>query len=69
MGIYEAETGETICSSSYDEGGDETAKEALAEALREIWESVLESLLESLYTSMPRQVAAVIKAEGWYTRY
>ena len=28
-----------------------------------------ESLLESVYSSVPRRVAAVIKAEGWYTKY
>ena len=44
-------------------------KEALADALLEIWNGIPESLLESLYTSMPCRVAAVIKAEGWYTRY
>ena len=50
-------------------GGPEVVKEALADALLEIWNGIPESLLESLYTSMPRRVAAVIKAEGWYTRY
>ncbi|KAF8451768.1 hypothetical protein BGX38DRAFT_1091343, partial [Terfezia claveryi] len=36
---------------------------------QEIWKEIPESLLESLYSSMPRRVAAVIKAEGWYTKY
>ena len=42
-------------------------KEALEDALFEIWNSIPESLLEGLYSSMPRRIAAVIKAEGWYT--
>ena len=44
-------------------------KEALADALHEIWKGIPESLLESLYSSMPRRIAAVIKPEGWYTKY
>jgi len=50
-------------------GGPAVVKEALADALQEIWKGIPESLLESLYSSMPRRVAAVIKAEGWYTKY
>ena len=50
-------------------GSPEVAKEALADALTEIWDGIPESPLESLYTSMPRRVAAAIKAEGWYTKY
>ena len=50
-------------------GSPEVVKEALADALTEICNGIPESLLESLYTSMPRRVAAIIKAEGWYTKY
>ena len=50
-------------------GGPAVVKEALANALQEIWKDIPESLLESLYSSMPRRVVAVIKAEGWYTKY
>ena len=50
-------------------GSVDTVKEALADALQEIWKGIPESLLESLYTSLPRRVAAFIKAEGWYTKY
>jgi len=49
--------------------GPAVVKEALADALQEIWKGIPESLLESLCSSMPRHVAAVIKAEGWYTKY
>ena len=44
-------------------------KQTLADALEEIWKEIPESLLGSLFTSMPRRVAAVIEAEGWYTKY
>jgi len=44
-------------------------KQVLADALEEIWEEIPETPLESLYTSMPRCVAAVIKAEGRYAKY
>ena len=50
-------------------GGPDIVKEALADALLEIWNAIPESLLESLCTSIPRRVAAVIKAQGWYTKY
>jgi len=50
-------------------GGPVIVKGALADALQEIWKDIPESLLESLYNLMHRRVAAVIKAEGWYTNY
>ena len=50
-------------------GGPDIVKEAFADTLLEIWNSIPGSLLESLYTSMPHRIAAVIKAEGWYTKY
>ena len=50
-------------------GSPDIVKEALADTLLEIWNRIPESLLESLHTSMPRRIAAVIKAEGWYTKY
>jgi len=50
-------------------GSFDTVKQALLDALEAIWKEILESLLERLYTSMPSHVAAVIKAEGWYTDY
>jgi len=50
-------------------GGPAVVKEALADAQQEIWKGIPELLLESLYSSMPHRVAAVIKAEGWYTKY
>jgi len=46
----------------------DTVKQTLADTL-EVWKEILEALLESLYISMPRRVAAVIRADGWYTKY
>jgi len=50
-------------------GSVDMVKQALEDALEEIWKEIPESLLESLDTSMPRRVAAVIKADRWYTSY
>jgi len=50
-------------------GGPAVVKIVLADALQEIWKDIPELLLESLYSSMPRRIAAVMKAEGWYTKY
>jgi len=44
-------------------GSVDTVKQAPVDALEEIWKEIPESLLESLDTSMPRRVAAVIKAD------
>jgi len=50
-------------------GSVDTVKQGLADALEEIWKEISESLLESRYISMPCRVAAVIKSDGWYTKY
>ena len=50
-------------------GGPAVAKQVLADALQEVWKDIPETLLESLYSSMPCRITAVIKAEGWYTKY
>ena len=44
-------------------------KKRLADYLLEAWKDIPSTLLDSLTKSMPRRVAAVIKAEGWYTKY
>ena len=46
-------------------GGPASVKKRIVECLEE----APTSLLDSLTRSMPRRVAAVIKAEGWYTKY
>lgn len=43
--------------------------ERLIEAAMEVWEVVEQRVHYNLSDSMPRRVAAVIAAEGWYTKY
>jgi len=50
-------------------GGPAAVKKRIVECLEEAWKEILTSLLDSLTRSMPRRVAAVIKAEGWYAKY
>ena len=50
-------------------GGPAAVKKRLADYLLEAWKDIPSTLLDSLTKSMPRRVAAVIKAEGWYTKY
>jgi len=38
-------------------------------ALEKAWQSINEELFITLAKSMEARVAAVIAAEGWYTRY
>jgi hypothetical protein len=33
------------------------------------WETLPDSLFESLIESMPRRIAAYIKADSWHTKY
>ena len=41
----------------------------LWEALREEWENLDIAYIQNLYSSWPRRVAALVKAEGKYTKY
>ena len=51
-------------------GGDaEHVREELYEALEKAWTLIDPKLMEDLVRSMKRQVKAVIKAKGWYTKY
>lgn len=50
-------------------GGPLAVKRRLAACLEDIWNEIPGSFFKSLYESMPRRVAAVIKANGWYTKY
>ena len=49
--------------------GGPAAVKKIADCLQEAWKEIPSSLPDSLTGSMPRRVAAVIKAEGWYTKY
>jgi hypothetical protein len=51
-------------------GGPAKVRRRLAEVLPEIWAKDIEGdFQESLWESMPRRVAAVLAAKGWYTKY
>lgn len=54
---------------AYTKGKPEKVKVRLAEVLPLVWDELPEELFENLWRSMPRRVAAVIEAKGWYTRY
>lgn len=41
----------------------------LCEAAVEVWEEFRDQLLQQLIDSMPRRLAAVRAANGWYTKY
>jgi hypothetical protein len=42
---------------------------ALVAAAQEAWHDINQEILARLSLTMPHRVAAVIKAEGWYTKY
>ena len=51
-------------------GGPARVRRALAEALSDTWREEIEGdFLETLWESMPRRVAALLEAKGWYTKY
>ena len=43
--------------------------EQLIDAIKESWDVIEDEVLEELINSMPRRIAAIIDAEGWYTKY
>ena len=48
--------------------GDE-AETQLFQILQRAWVNIREEVIEGLISSMPRRCAAVIKSEGWHTKY
>ena len=50
-------------------GKGEQAIEALENALIEAWNALPDQLFEQVADSILYQVAAVVKAKGWYTKY
>ena len=50
-------------------GGPARVRARLAEVLPQVWETIPDSFFEKLWLSMPDQVAAVIEAKGWQTKY
>jgi hypothetical protein len=49
--------------------GDEPAREALGNALREAWDAIPQEFFDRLIETMENRVKAVIKADGWHTKY
>ena len=47
----------------------EQTLEELIQRAEEVWNDMEEELINNLIDSMPRRIAAVIKARGWYTKY
>ena len=43
--------------------------EEFKEKLRAAWRAIDQTLINRLIDSMPRRLAAVKKARGWYTKY
>jgi hypothetical protein len=61
---------ERYADISKTRGGPEKVRRRLAEVLAEVWAKDIEpDFLESLWESMPRRVAAVLAAKGWYAKY
>lgn len=50
-------------------GNLDTAMDHLIECAREAWESLAEGMLNKLAEGMQKRVDAVLKAQGWYTKY
>ena len=48
---------------------DDMIKECMVKALQEDWTALKDELFEKLAVSMMDRIKAVIKAEGWYTKY
>jgi transposase len=41
----------------------------LIQAAREAWHAIDDTVLHNLSITMPHRVQAVLKADGWYTKY
>jgi len=51
-------------------GSPDRVRRALAKALTDTWREEIEGdFLETLWESMPRRVATLLEAKGWYTKY
>lgn len=49
--------------------GNTNVLEALIDVAVEAWEEIADGLLERLSDTMPHRVQAVLRADGWYTKY
>jgi hypothetical protein len=53
----------------YVMGGDEAVKEALGEALLQAWRLIPQCYFDAVIESMKRRCEAVVRADGWHTKY
>lgn len=47
----------------------QVSKDRLVQVAIIVWEEFEQSLLQELVESMPGRLEAVVKSEGWYTKY
>ncbi|KAL6405223.1 hypothetical protein AUP68_12067 [Ilyonectria robusta] len=47
----------------------EESKQRLIEAAIELWEEIKLEVLQNLIFSIKRRMQAVVRANGWYTKY
>jgi len=47
----------------------EETLQRLINAAQQVWHTIDQAILDRLASTMPNRVIAVIKAEGWYTKY
>jgi transposase len=50
-------------------GGEERVSEVLGKAVIELWSKISSSIVDNCIMSIPRRLAAVRAARGWYTGY
>jgi hypothetical protein len=50
-------------------GRSETDWQYFTEGMQPAWQALDQSKIDSLILSMPRRIAALRKAKGWYTKY
>ncbi len=50
-------------------GNSDSAMDHLIECAKEAWETLAEEMLNKLASEMQKRVDAVLKANGWYTKY
>jgi hypothetical protein len=50
-------------------GGEDKVREAMEAALVKAWRLIPQSYFDACWKSMPKRIAAVKKAGGWYTKY
>lgn len=50
-------------------GGEDIVRTELAEALVQAWPQIRKEYRDACLNSIPKRIEAVIKVEGWYTKY